>query len=75
MVTTGVASATKSSMSVEEEVEYSTSSYPTFSCFTVCDPVTTGDRLPGFVSSTKAASYDALMMATGVSLEGIASPK
>lgn len=75
VVTTGVASATRSSISVEEEVEYSTSSCPIFSRFTVCDPVTTGKRLPGFVNSRNAASYEALMIATGISFEGIASPQ
>lgn len=56
VVTTGVAMATRSAMFVDEDTEYSTSSCPIFSRFTVADPVTTGDRLPGLVNSRKAAS-------------------
>ncbi len=41
---------------VDEDVEYSTSNWPIFSRFTVAEPVTTGDRLPGLVNSKKAAS-------------------
>ena len=41
---------------VDEDAAYSTSSWPTFSRFTVEEPVTTGERLPGLVSSRNAAS-------------------